>query len=202
MMNMRQASVAWRGCLLVLAVGLAVAGCANRPVGQPASAGSAARPPLVFQLGSVEIVDETGAGMSAADLDEALPMPPAQALRNWAATRLHGQDGRPGILRFHMTEAKAVRTPLEGTPGIKGWFTRDQAERVGMTFAGRLEARRNDGSLIASASARAGAHRTFAEKTGPAERRAGLEALQATALAEFDREIEARIRADMADVLD
>jgi hypothetical protein len=202
MMDVKRARVAWRGCLLILAVGLAVTGCANRPSGPRAPVGDEARPPLVFQLGQVEIVDESAAGATASDLSGAFAIPPNQALRNWAATRLHEQDGRPGILRFHMTEAEAVRTPLVGTPGVKGWFTRDQAERVEITFAGRLEARRNDGSLIASATARAAAHRTFAEKTAPAERRAGLEALQATALAEFDREMEGRIREDMAGVLD
>ncbi len=202
MMSARRSDATWRGYLLILALGLAVAGCANHPAGPRAPVAGEAKPPLVFRLGGVEIVDETGGGAPAANLDDALSVPPQQALRNWAATRLHGQGGRPGILRFHMTAAEAVRTPLVGTPGIKGWFTRDQAERVGITFAGRLEARRNDDSLIASATARAGAHRTFAEKTGPAERRAGLEALQATALAEFDREMEARIREDMAGVLD
>ena len=190
------------GLVLLVLLGLTLGGCAGHTGGEPRRAVDDTWPPLVFQLGAVEIVDETPAEPASADLAGAFSIAPDQALRNWAALRLRSRDGAPGVLRFHMTSAEAERTPLVGTPGIKGWFTRDQAERVTITLAGRLEARRNDGSLIASATAQAGAHRTFAEKTDPAARRAGLDELLATALAAFDREIEARAKADMADVVE
>lgn len=189
------------GFLLILALGIMLAGCTNRTAGDARRGGEAAGPPLVFDLGRLEIVDETPAEPASPDLAAEFPLTPAQALRNWAALRLRSQDGRPGILRFYMTAAEAERAPLLGTPGIRGWFTRDQAERVSITLAGRLEARRNDGSLIASANARAKTNRTFAEDAKPAERRAGLDELLATTVAAFDREVEERVKADMADVL-
>lgn len=192
----------WRGLALIVAAGILLAGCANRSTGPAPRGGDPTAPPLVFQLGSVEIVDDTGGAADQAGMAEAFATPPDQALRNWAALRLQETSGRPGLLRFHMTAAQAERTSLDGTPGIKGWFTRDQTERVAITLAGRLEALRNDGSLIASATARAGSHRTFDEKTTPAEQRAGLDELLAATVAAFDREMQARVREDMAGVLE
>ena len=197
---MRASGRGWRGLAVVLAAGMLLAGCAYQGTGPAPRGGDPAEPPLVFQLGSVEIVDDTGAEQPG--MADAFATPPDQALRNWAALRLQETGGRPGLLRFHMTTAQAERRSLDGTPGIKGWFTRDQTERVAITLAGRLEALRNDGSLIASASARAASHRTFDEKTTPAERRAGLDELLAATVAAFDREMQARVREDMDSVLE
>jgi hypothetical protein len=199
MMTARQGKVVWR-CAILMVV-LAIGGCAERAPYRPTVVSGGASPVLAFQLGGIEILDETGGTGNGAVPADAFSVTPNQALQNWAAVRLRVADGEPGLLRFHMTAATAERSSLDGTPGIKGWFTRDQAEQVSVSFAGRLEARRNDGSLIASASAQAAAHRTFAEKTKPAVRRAGLDELVATALAGFDREIQARARADMTSVL-
>jgi len=186
---------------LVLAMALLLTACAGRGPYVPTPRAASADAPLVFRLGAMEWRDDTAADAVDPGLRGAFSQLPGDALRDWAARRLQVTAAGPGRLRVIVTDASAVRTALEGTPGIKGWFTRDQAERVTVTLAVRLEAVRNDASPVASAAAQASANRTFAEKTPEAERRAGLDALLANALAALDREIEARVRAEMAAVL-
>lgn len=198
---MRRRQAILRAVATVYILGVALAGCSGPGPYSPSPKPPAAHPVLTFGLSAIDIVDETAGATTDPGLIGSFSVPPQQAIRRWAAERLQVTGGEPGILRFRITAAGAVRTPLEKTPGVSGWFTRDQEELVTVVFAAHLEARRNDGGLIAAATSRAEASRSFVEKIKPPDRRAGLDALIATALASFDRELEARVRAEMPDLL-
>lgn len=193
---------AWMtGVATLLMVGPLLGACAskgpdNRFVSSPQPVTA-----LVFQLGAIEIADETGPNAAGSVAVEGFSTPPQQALLDWAAAHLQADGGQPGIVRFRATEAKAERVELERTPGVSGWFTRDQADRVVLTLGGHIEARGSDGRLIASATARTEAHRSFVEKISPADRRRGLDLLMKDALQSFGDQLESQVRAEMPNLL-
>ena len=185
----------------MLAAGLLLGGCASKGPDNRFVASPKPVKVLVFQLGALEVVDETGAGGAGAAAVEGFSKPPRQALLDWAAAHLQANGGQPGVVSFRATEAKAERVELERTPGVSGWFTRDQAERVMLTLSGQIEARGSDGRLIASATARTEAHRSFIEKISPADRRRGLDLLMKDALQSFGDQLETQVRAEMPNML-
>ena len=188
------------GVVALVVVGGMLAGCAG-PAGPSQPVTVAPSEALTFRLSSVEVIDETAGTAVDSALASSFTVTPQQAIQRWAAERLSASGGSPGTLRVRITEASAQRQGLEKTPGVQGWFRRDQEELVSVVFAAQLEARRNDGTLIASVTGRSEANQSFVEKIKPAERRAGLDNLVRRALASFDREIEARARAEMPDLL-
>lgn len=196
----RRARVAVLLTALVLTA-LELTGCMSGADSGPQPGMAKVWQPLTFRLGSVTLVDAADGIEADPDLIGAFSRPPHQVVRDWAVARLHGTPGQPGRLVVDVKEASAARTQLDTTPGVRGWFTRDQVERVTIRLAVHLEAQRNDGSLIASADARASSNRTFGQRLAPADRRAALDALLQQALVALDREMETQVRAQMADLV-
>ena len=198
-MVVRRWRFAWAVSALFSAIILA--GCAGRDDYGSGVSRPAAVERLTFRLGAIEIVDRTRPAATGPDAVTEFAVPLREAMLEWANGRLAATSGLPGRIRFTATEAKAIREPLEGTPGVRGWFTRDQAERVTVTVSGQIEAVQNDGRLIASATARSEGFRTFVEKIKPEERRNGLNALQKEVLKAFGSELERQVRAEMPSLL-
>ncbi|ALG70551.1 hypothetical protein VY88_06635 [Azospirillum thiophilum] len=89
--------------------------------------------PIVLNAGIVDVVDSYRP-MGAKHVEGRSPVPPAEAVRRWAAERLQAAGG-PGRVRVTIRDAGIVEVPLPTKKGISGYFTNDQAQR----YDGRIE---------------------------------------------------------------
>ncbi|WP_372397574.1 hypothetical protein ABMY26_26590 [Azospirillum sp. HJ39] len=89
--------------------------------------------PIVLNAGTVDVVDSYRP-MGAKHVEGRSAVPPAEAVRRWAAERLQAAGG-PGRVRVTVRDASIVEVPLPTKKGITGYFTNDQAQR----YDGRIE---------------------------------------------------------------
>ena len=157
------------GTLLVI-VAIAAAGCEitlpKTPERAPPS--FAHLPPLVFDLGRIEIVAPSAAPL-ASDVDHLFPTSPAVAVRLWAEERLRA-EGMDGVLRVTIDEASARATPLATNTDIEDLFTREQNERVEVRLRVTIEAIDGAGQVRGSAIADTRRSRTLPEGISLTER--------------------------------
>jgi len=89
--------------------------------------------PIVLNAGTIDVVDAyrpTG----AKHVENRSAVPPAEAVRRWAAERLQAAGGM-GRVRVTIRDASIVEVALPTKKGITGYFTNDQAQR----YDGRIE---------------------------------------------------------------
>lgn len=89
--------------------------------------------PIMLNAGTVDVVDAYRP-MGAKHVEGRSAVPPAEAVRRWAAERLQAAGG-PGRVRVTIRDASIVEVPLPTKKGITGYFTNDQAQR----YDGRIE---------------------------------------------------------------
>ncbi|MBP2232641.1 hypothetical protein J2847_005972 [Azospirillum agricola] len=122
---------------LVLAAGLAVlalSACQStppRPAPRPIDFSNFG--PIVLNAGRVDVVNAYRP-LGGNHVEDRSAVPPAEAVRRWAAERLQAAGG-PGRVSVVIKDAGIVEVPLPRTQGVKGYFTTDQAQR----YDGRLE---------------------------------------------------------------
>ena len=154
---------------LVLAVSAFAAGCETAPPpGQPDPLSFTNLPPLVFELGSIEVVERQAAPDSA-DVSHLFATPPAAGVRLWAEQRLRA-SGAEGLLRVVIEEASARLTPLETNVEFEDLFTEEQAERLDLHLRVTVEAVDASGAVRGHASADTRRSRTLREGLTLAER--------------------------------
>ncbi len=152
----------------MLAVTAIVAACQPPPSYESEPFSFAALPPLVFDLGGIEVV-ERGSTSHPSDVDHLFSTPPAVAARLWAEDRLQ-TSGDLGLLRVTIEEASARITPLKTNTDLKGLFTEEQAERLDLRLRVTIEAIDGSGQVNGSATADARRSRTLLEGITLAER--------------------------------
>ena len=146
----------------LLAVAVIAVGCETAPPRHESTPPSfAALPPLVFDLGRIEIV-ERPAAPHPDDVEHLFPTPPAVAIGLWVTDRLRA-SGTIGALRVTVEEASARSTPLATNTDLKGLFTEEQAERLDLRLRVTIEAIDASGQVNGSASADASRSRTLPE---------------------------------------
>ena len=180
------------GAAMLVAAAL-VAGCETAPPdreGAPVS--FAALPPLVFDLGRIEIV-EPAAAPHPSDVDRLFPNPPAVAARIWADDRLRA-NGHAGLLRVTIDEASARATPLATNTDLEGLFTEEQAERLDLRLRVTIEAVDESGTVRGHATADARRSRTLPEGITLDERERLYDELVAALLHDYNASQEQAIR--------
>ena len=117
------------GALLLVACAI-VAGCETAPPRQPESAplSFAHLPPIVFDLGRIEVVERPVAP-DPADVGHLFLTAPATAVRLWVEERLR-TSGTDGLLRVTIEEASARTTALATNAEFRDLFKEEQAERL------------------------------------------------------------------------
>lgn len=155
--------------LLLIASALA-AGCeTGPPPGQPDALSFTNLPPLVFDLGRIEVVERPAAPDPAADVGHRFATPPAAGVRLWAEQRLRA-SGTEGLLRVTIEEASARATPLATNAEFEDLFTEEQAERLDLRLRVTVEAVDASGAVRGHASADTRRSRTLREGLTLAER--------------------------------
>ena len=153
----------------LLAVAVIAVGCETAPPGRDSAPPSfAALPPLVFDLGRIEVV-ERPAAPHPDDVAHLIPTPPAVAIALWVTDRLRA-SGTAGALRVTVDEASARSTRLETNADLEGLFTKEQAERLDLRLRVTIEGIDASGAVNGSASADAKRSRTLPEGITLAER--------------------------------
>ncbi len=152
--------------LVVSAIGV---GCETAPPPrQPDPLSFTNLPPLVFDLGRIEVV-ERPAAPDAADVGHLFATPPAAGVRQWVRERLRA-SGAEGLLRVTIEEASARVTPLATNAAFEDLFTEEQAERLALHLRVTVEAVDASGAVRGHASADTQRSRTLREGLTLAER--------------------------------
>ena len=152
----------------MLVVTAIVAACQPPPSYENEPFSFAALPPLVFDLGGIEVV-ERGSTPHPSDVEHLFPTPPAVAARLWAEDRLR-TSGTLGLLRVTIEEASARITPLATNEDLEGLFTEEQVERLDVRLRVTIEAIDESGQVNGSATADTRRSRTLLEGITLAER--------------------------------
>ena len=181
-----------RAGALLLALAAAVAACETAPPPERVPLSFAHLPPLVFELGRIEVV-EPAAEPHPADIDHLLPIPPAVAARLWVDERLRA-DGAAGLLRVTIDEASARGTRLETDAALEDLFTLEQSELVETRLRVTVEAIDGTGSVRGHAIADARRSRTIPEGITLAERERIYDEIVSALMQDFDASQEQAIR--------
>lgn len=187
--------------LAVLALLAAGTGCTTTT---PPAATPAAVPADFGYLGSislnvatVDVVFQNQPARGAPYVDAQMPLSPAEGLRRWAADRFK-PTGRSGSMHIMVSEASMKETALPRTPGISGYFTRDQAFRYDGRLAIEVVFRQSEPQLTGTASAASSRSLSVAEDVTPRERNQVWGRLVTQMIEDIDARIEDALRTDLA----
>ncbi len=126
--------------LIVLVVGMAVAGCADKPLVAerfpPVSFTD--KKPYFFNVARVEIVPKFQSSSTPPHIEFDMPVSPENALKRWVEDRIK-PAGTTGTLRVLINDASATETPLPRDPNASQLFNTEQTERVDMNVIVALQ---------------------------------------------------------------
>lgn len=123
---------------LILAMAFTAASCATEPPPQFPELRYTHLPQIGLDVAEIRIVDNTAGGTDANRVENRMPVAPKVALTNWAKDRLRA-DGVSGVAVFTIEEASVVEAKLKQSGGLKGVFTKEQAERYDAKVAATLK---------------------------------------------------------------
>ncbi len=119
-------------------------------------------PPIQLDVARIVIEDRYAPPLKAPNVEHLFPVPPARVARRWAEDRLRAV-GRFGTARVAIEEASVITEKLATKGGLKGAFTREQAERLVGVLRLRVEVGGEGGLAAGFAEAGATARRTLPE---------------------------------------
>ena len=115
--------------ILALIATVLLAACQTAPLGYtPGPFSFAGKPPLRINVAEIRIVENYKPTLALPNVDHDFPVPPADAIRQWAKQRLVA-SGSSGVLEVVIDDASVKEVKLPKTEGIKGLFTDDQEAR-------------------------------------------------------------------------
>jgi hypothetical protein len=126
-------------------------------------------PKFTFAVGRIEIVRDYVPPLRAPNVDHQFPVPPIQMAEQWARDRLVAAGGTDE-LRYVIKRASVVESQLPKTTGIRGAFTKDQAQRYDGVVEVEIEIRSERGYRDGVAAARFDANQTVGEDISLANR--------------------------------
>lgn len=110
-------------------------------------------PPIRLDVAEIIIKTTYQEPLEPPHVGEQFPVTPSRAARRWVEDRLQAV-GERGSATVSIIESSAVETELERTEGIKGVFTKDQAQSYEFAVEMLVEAMDPVGPRAATASAR------------------------------------------------
>jgi len=114
----------------VLGAGAALAACATEPPARPQfpQITFAHKPPVRLDVSRIEVANEYAPPLRAPNVEHLFPVSISGSIEGWARDRLRAV-GSSGMARVIVRDASARETDLRRTPGVRGMFTTDQAQR-------------------------------------------------------------------------
>lgn len=134
--------------------GILLTGCETPPPPRPIypDITFAHRPPIRLDVARIEVMNEYVPPLKAPNVEHAFPVSIAAGAERWARDRLQAV-GSDGVARLVIKDASATETDLRRTPGVRGIFTTDQAERYDARVEVMIEVRAGNRTGFASAAA-------------------------------------------------
>lgn len=129
-----------------------------------------AEKPIRLDVSRVEVLKKYKSSSVYPHVENDLPVPPVAMLQQWVQDRLL-PIGKSGYAVVTIEDASVVETPLEGTKGITGYFTVDQAEQYDASLSVKIEIFDASGVSKGFAYARAKGSRTVCEDVTLGQRR-------------------------------
>jgi hypothetical protein len=140
----------------LLAAALAACGAPEPPPAHFADFRFDREPPIRLKVAKIDVVDAFRPSFQPPAVEHEFPVPPQRALEALGRDRLQAvEPASQRIARFVIEDAGVRESELPRTPGIKGAFTIDQAERYDGHVAVRLEIIDESGRTVRVARAEA-----------------------------------------------
>jgi hypothetical protein len=178
-----------------------LAGCAQGPGNVPAGGPAyGALPPIVLDVAGIEVVDQYRAPRAKPNVEHLVALAPAQAVRGWVAERLRA-NGSAGSARVMIKDASIQEVELPRTQGIKGMFTRDQAQRYDARIQVEVMGQSPRNNFNGFASATVTRSVTVAEDISVAGREAVLAGLVRQLMDDLNARLDPEIRHDLAAIV-
>lgn len=193
-----------RAIFRVLATGMAaaalLAGCESPTPARPVfpELSFAGQPPLTFDAGRVEVVNEYVAPLKRPNVEHEMPLRPAAAAERWAKDRVKAGGNSSRGVRVTIKNARVVESELKKTTGLRGMFTTDQAQRYDAELEMLVEVRNDRGFREGSASAISKRSFTVPEGITINDREKEYFKLVEDMMGDINREMERSIREHMA----
>lgn len=177
-----------------LVLNAALAGCQTPPPPRAFPEISFAnRSPIQLDVAQIEVVQRYRPPAAPPHVDHLFPQNPSDVLRRWADQRLRAV-GRAGTARFIIEDAGVLEEGLARTPGLRGAFTIDQAERYTIRLAVRMKAQNPVTGTNGFATADDERSTTVAENATLADREATWYRLIDESSRDLDARLETNIR--------
>jgi len=181
----------------LLLTGILVVACSSAPPPPPrfADIRFTARPPIVLQASSVDVHDEYEPPFQPPFVEQTFPIPPARAAANWARDRLKAADpASPQRVRVTITDASVKEIDLRRTPGLRGTFTTDQAQRYDASIALHVDLLDDHGQVLRSVTASATRSRSVPEDITMNDRDRVFYEMTEQMMQDLDQDLETKIR--------
>ena len=183
--------------LPILAALLLVAGCASPPPPpQRFPEITFAGQPFKLAVGAIDVVEAYTPPLTPPHVEHLFPITPERMAARWPKDRLVAGGG-PLKARYTVKEASVTETQLPRTEGIRGAFTKDQAQRYDAVLEVSLDILDERGFAVGSVSAHVERHQSVAEDITLAQRdEVWYEMVQAMAK-DLDAELDKNIKASL-----
>lgn len=154
-------------------------------------------PPIRLDVAEIVVKSAYQEPLEAPHVGEQFPVSPSKAARRWVDDRLQAV-GQRGTATVTIVESSAVETELKRTEGIKGVFTKDQAQSYEIAIEILIEAVDPVGPRSATASARITRKTSVAEDFTLNEREATWYKLTQDGMNSFNEVMEGQIKKSLS----
>jgi len=154
-------------------------------------------PPISLDVAKIEIVLFFEPPLKAPHVEHEMPVPPHKAIKRWVVDRIR-TVGISGQAVLTVRDASVVEKRLEPLGGIRGTFTKEQAERYDARVEVEISAIGGRGLRSAKAMTTSSRSRTVPEDATLRQRQVLWYELTERVMQDFDRTFEAQIRKHLA----
>jgi hypothetical protein len=183
--------------LAIAAVVLGVlAGCASPPP-RPSfpDIRFTSEPVLRIDAASIEVIKDFRPSFKSPQVEHLFPIPPELAIENWVHDRLQATGTRRRVI-VHIIDASVREVVLPKTPGLRGTFTTDQAERYDGAVEVRIDLVDERGFPERTVTAKATRSQSVAEGITANQRDQAWYDMTRAMMSSLDHELERQIRAN------
>jgi len=160
-------------------------------------------PPINLNVARVEVQTAYQSPMKAPNAEHRFPTPPAQAMVNWAGSRLKAVGGPDsGVATFVIENASVIETKLDKSKGFKAMFTYEPSERYDATAVARLSIVNGQNGAAGEVKVSANRSVEVRENATLSEREKAWFEMTEALMADFNVQVESQINAHLPRWLD
>jgi hypothetical protein len=182
--------------LIICAVSIGLFGCQPPSGPQYPDITFSNLPPIELDVAEIVVKTPYQEPLEPPHVGEQFPVSPSHAARRWVEDRLRAV-GTGGQAVVTILESSAVEKELERTEGLKGVFTKDQAQSYEVAIEIKIEAQASEGQRTGSAIMRATKKTSVSEDATMNDREETWYQLTKDVMNSFNDAMEQQIRRTM-----